>query len=322
MDAIRLARGYSGRVKVAKIEGGYHGSHEVALVSPNLGFDGSEGPDEQPASRPFGQGLPPRVLEEVIVLPFNDLAAAERVLSQGDIAALITEPILFNVGAIFPQPGYLQGLRDLCDRYDSFLIFDETKTAATVAYAGAEDLFGVTPHIKTLGKALGGGLPMAALGGSDPRLYDLIEEDKVPHLGTFCGNPLAAASSLAALELLDHEAYQYLDQHGKLLKSLLDQIIDHYQLPAYVVQAGAKGSMVWAKEPELSDFRDYRRRFHFDLGFLAWLYLKNRGVFLAPGQDEQWTHSIAHSDEDAQLFAAIIEEMAGEISGLVKTSSR
>lgn len=315
MDAIRLARAYSGKTRVAKIEGGYHGSHEVALVSPNLSLDGSEGDDLHPASRPFGKGVPPRVLEEVSVLPFNNLAAAEELLSSGQFAALITEPILFNVGAIFPEPGYLQGLRDLCDRYDVFLIFDETKTAATVAWGGAEELFGVAPHIKTLGKAIAGGLPMAALGGVDGRLYDLIEDGSAPHLGTFCGNPVSAASALATLSLLDRDAYHSLDSHGKKLKELLDKVIDDYQLPAYVVQAGAKGSLVWAERPELRDFRDYRRRFQFSLGFLAWLYLKNRGVFLAPGQDEQWTHSIYHGDKEAEKFAAIIEEMAADLAG-------
>lgn len=312
MDAIRLARAYSGRVKVAKIEGGYHGSHEVALVSPNLSFDGSEGPDDKPTSRPFGKGLPRRVLEEVIVLPFNDLAAAEEALAAGDVACLITEPILFNVGAIFPEPGYLEGLREICDRHETFLIFDETKTAATIARGGAEEYFSVKPHIKTLGKALGGGLPLACLGGTDPRLYDLVQDGDVPHLGTFCGNPVAAASGLKAMEILDHEAYLYLDNHGKELKDRLDRIIEEYRLPAYVVQAGAKGSMVWSPE-RLGDFRQYRRQFRFELGFLAWLFLYNRGVFLAPGQDEQWTHSLYHTASEADLFAAAIAEMAEEI---------
>ena len=154
---------------------------------------------------------------------------------------------------------------------------------------------------------------MAVLGGTDERLYDLIEDGSVPHLGTFCGNPVSAASAMAALSLLDDAAYASLDSHGKLLKELLDKVIDTYSLPAYVVQAGAKGSLVWAEKPELRDFRDYRRRFNFDLGFLAWLYLNNRGVFLAPGQDEQWTHSIYHDSSDAQRFAAIIEEMASDL---------
>ena len=313
MDAIRLARAATGRVKVAKIEGGYHGSHEAALVSCNLSLDGSEGPDDNPTSRFFGEGIPPRVLDEVIAIPFNDLAAAERACRQ-NLAAIIIEPILFNVGAIFPLPQYLQSLREICRETGTLLIFDETKTAATIAYGGASELFGVTPDIKTLGKALGGGLPLAVVGGCEPDLYALIEDGTVPHLGTFCGNPLSARSAIAAMSILDQSAYEKLDNHGRELKEMLDEIIKAYNLPAYVVQAGAKGCLVWVAGDPLRDYRDYRRRFNFDLGYLSWVYLMNRGVFLAPGQDEQWTHSLCHGKKEANAFAEAIASLAEEIS--------
>lgn len=314
MDALRLARAATGRVKICKIEGGYHGSHLDALVSTNMPLDGSEGPDEAPYPRFFSQGISPRVLEEVVPLPFNDAAAAERVLSGGEIAAVIVEPILFNVGTIWPQDGYLQKLRELCDTYGTILIFDETKTGATIAYGGAEELFGVKPHLKTLGKGIGGGLACGAIGDCEGTMRDLVEEWKVPHLGTFSGNPLAAAAGTVALrDILVPEAYEKLQTHHELLSEKLSETIRRYQLPAYVTGVAAKGCIVWAEGAELRDFRDYKRRFDFRLGYLAWLYLINRGIFLAPGQDEQWTTSVFHDDEAAEGFAAAFAELAAEL---------
>jgi glutamate-1-semialdehyde 2,1-aminomutase len=313
MDAIRIARAHTGRVRVAKIEGGYHGSHEVALQSPNLPLDGTEGPDDAPATRPNGEGLSPRLAEEVVALPFNDLDAAARALGGGDVACVLVEPILMNVGTIWPQPGYLQGLRELCDIHGSVLIFDETKTGATIAWGGAEELFGVRPHMKTLGKGIGGGLPAAALGDTDGRMFELIESWRVPHLGTFNGNPATAAAGLVALtEVLTPDAYDRLEAHRQRLTRELNRIIADYELPAYVIGAGAKGCVVWAdpSQGRLVNFRDYRRRFDFDAAYLTWLWLMNRGVFLAPGQDEQWTHSIAHTDTDADRFAGAFAELA------------
>jgi glutamate-1-semialdehyde 2,1-aminomutase len=311
MDAIRLARAVTGRTTVIKIEGGYHGSHEVALVSPNLPLDEQAGPDDQPRSRPFGEGLSPRVLDEVIVVPFNNLDAAERALRADKVAALIVEPILFNVGTIFPIHGYLAGLRRLCDEMGTRLIFDETKTGATIAWGGAEELFGVQPHMKTLGKGIGGGLPVGALGDTDGAGYELIEQWRVPHLGTFSGNPLTAVAGLAALEeVLTPEAYRGLGEHYRYLEERLSAIIDTYALPAYITGAGAKGCIVWAPGEPLQDYRDYQRRFNFNLAYLGWVFFVNRGIFLAPGQDEQWTHSVAHTRTDADAFAAVFEQFA------------
>lgn len=313
MDAIRLARAHTKRTRILKIEGGYHGSHEAALVATNMPLDGSEGPDDAPAPRFFSEGLSPRLADEVTPIPFNNVAVAERELAKGDVACVIVEPILFNVGAIFPAKGYLESLRELCNANGTLLIFDETKTGATVAYGGAEELFGVTPDIKTLGKGIGGGLPVGALGDTDGQLRSLIEDWHVPHLGTFSGNPLTAAAGLAGLEVLSRESYQGLNDHYLYLKKGLDEVIAEYELPAYVVGCGGKGCIVWAEEPKLVDFRDYRRRFDTRVAFLAWLYLVNRGVFLAPGHDEQWTHSIAHGNAEADLFVSVFDQFAREL---------
>lgn len=314
MDALRLARAFTGRVKIAKIDGGYHGAHPDALVSTCLPLDGSEGPDDdRPAARFFGKGVSPRLLDEVVVLPFNNLDAAERELAAGDVAALIVEPILFNIGAIFPQPDYLEGLREICNHTGTLLIFDETKTAATAAYGGAEELFGVTPDIKTLGKGVGGGLPCGVIGDTSGKLRTLVEEWQAPTLGTFSGNPLTAAAGLAALtEVLTPEAFVGLNLHYHDLSGKLEQVIAEFDLPAYVVGVGAKGCVVWADPAggKLRDHRDYQRRFDMELGYLAWIWLMNRGLFMCPGHDEQWTASVFHGTEEADLFANGIRELA------------
>jgi glutamate-1-semialdehyde 2,1-aminomutase len=310
MDALRIARAHTGRTKIAKIEGGYHGSHPEALVSPNLELDGTEGPDDNPASRPWGLGLSPSVLTDVVTISFNDIEMARDRLQSKEIAAVLVEPILFNVGAIWPQDNYLEKLRQLCDETETVLIFDETKTGVTVAYGGAEELFSTTPHLKTLGKGIGGGLAVGAVGGADDWGYTMIQEWELPHLGTFSGNPLTAAAGVGALvDVLDAAAYTGLEAHRRYLTDLLTESIKEYQLPAYVVGAGAKGCVVWA-ESELRDFRDYKRRFNGEAGYLSWLWLINRGVFLPPGHDEQWTHSVAHTDADADHFANVFEELA------------
>jgi glutamate-1-semialdehyde 2,1-aminomutase len=318
MDAVRLARAKTGRVKVAKIEGGYHGSHEVAFVSMNMALDDSAGPDHQPRPRLASEGVSARLLDEVAVMAFNDLDGARQTLAAGDVACVIVEPILMNVGTISPQPGYLQGLRDLCDEHGTLLIFDETKTGASVAWGGASELFGVTPHLRTLGKGIGGGLSCGALGDTDGSCFDLIEQFRVPHLGTFGGNPMVAAAGLAAMEdVLTPSAYEQLNEFGDSLRARLDRTIADTGLPAYTTGMGAKGCIVWVDERQhgrLRSYRDWARHYQQDLGFLTWVWMMNRGVFLAPGQDEQWTHTISHSQAEADVFAAAFEELAAQLA--------
>lgn len=313
-DAVRLARAASGKTRLLKIEGCYHGSSESALVSNSFAHPTAElAVGELPRPEAQSKGLTPHAEADVAVVPFNDLARAEQALSQGDIAAVLLEPILFNVGAIFPEEGYLAGLRALCDHYGALLVFDEVKTGTTVAYGGAAELFGVEPDIKVLGKGIGGGVSVGAIGAIRGDLRALVEDFEVPLLGTFSGNPLAAAAGEAALtRVLVPSAYADLQRHYELLADELTALIDRFELPAYVVGAGAKGCVVWAREP-LRDFRDYCNRFDGELADLLWLYLVNRGVFLAPGQDEQWTHSIAHGPAEAGRFLEAFASFAGTL---------
>jgi glutamate-1-semialdehyde 2,1-aminomutase len=296
MDAIRLARAYTGRDRVAKISGAYHGTHDIALISSN--YPKPEG-DER--VRLLGSGIPQSTIRDVAVLQFNDLHEAREVLRKGDVACIIIEPILFNVGAIFPEEGYLSGLRELCDETGTVLIFDETKTGMTVAYGGAETLFGVTPDIKTSGKGIGGGLACGLIGGSKTWGYDMIQEGKMSHLGTFPGNPLLAAAGIASLEVMDHEAYRLLEEHRLLLQEGIEEIISEFSLPAYSIGAGGKNCLVWS-EKRLTNYDEYIKNFHSEEAFLLWFYMVNRGIWLAQGQDEQTTHSIDHGEREAAVF--------------------
>src|SRR6266545_2553157 len=213
MDAIRLARGVTGRDKIVKIEGSYHGHHESVLVSIRPARD-NMGPREHPASVAFGKGTPADVTDLTLVVPYNDAEALDGLLAAyaGEVAALIMEPVMMNVGIIDPLPGYLAAVREVCTRHGVLLIWDEVKTGATIAHGGAEEVFGVAPDLKCFAKAVGGGLPFGAFGGRG-ELMEEVAKDGVPQLGTFNGNPLSARVGLVAMtEVLTHEAYKELNR--------------------------------------------------------------------------------------------------------------
>jgi glutamate-1-semialdehyde 2,1-aminomutase len=318
MDALRLCRAYTGRDTIVRVEGAYHGSSPDMLYSGNLAFDGNEGMDSAPLTRPWGKGLHNGYAQYVRVIPFNNIEAATRALTPSDVACVIVEPIMFNVGAIYPQPDYLEALKGLCEQHGTLLVYDETKTCVTVAYGGAEELTGVQPHVKTLGKGIGGGLPVGAFGGTDDRLYDLIESHEVPQLGTFSGNPLTAVAGEAGLcQVLSLTVYRDLEAQNQLLKAALQETISRYELPAYVVGSAAKGCVVWVNDDnpsqEFRNFRDYKRRFDNSMSWLCWLWMMNHGVFLTPGGDEQWTVSVSHGDTETALFADAFEQLAAAL---------
>ena len=311
-EALRLAKALTDRDRIVKIEGSYNGTSPWTLHSTHPELE-LAGPADRPNTVPVGKGLDS--VDNVDIIPFNDLVAAERLLIGGSAAALITEPILFNVGAIFPAEGYLQGLRELCDRTGTLLIFDEVKTGVAIAYGGAQEYFGVEPDLKAFGKGIGGGLAAGAFGGRAEDGYTAISDWTAPHFGTFSGNHLVAAAGTAALKLLDRPAYQQLEDHRLRLAAGLEQAIAEFDLPAYVDGAAAKNSVVWA-DPEqgrLHDFRDYIARLDEEVGTAMWFWMMNRGVWLTPGRDEQTTHSIAHTDADADAYIAAFHSFCAEL---------
>jgi len=319
MDAIRLARGVTGRDEIVKIEGSYHGHHESVLVSirPDKA---SMGPRETPASVAFGKGTPNEVTQLTLIVPFNDTEALDRLLGDhaGRVAALIMEPVMMNVGIIDPEPDYLQAVREICTRHDVLLIWDEVKTWATIAYGGAEEVYGVAPDLKCFAKALGGGVPFGAFGGRGELMAE-IAKDGVPQLGTFNGNPLSARAGLVALtEILTPSAYEHLNRLNDAQLAGCQRVIDAYDLPMYTTGMGAKGAVMYAPKP----LRDYREYAGFDapgvdaeLSYLSWLYEITEGVFMTPGIDEQWTLSVQHTDEDVARYVNAFETFAREVTG-------
>ena len=319
MDAVRLARGVTGRDAIVKIEGSYHGHHESVLVSikPSRA---RMGPREAPASVPYGKGAPRAVTDLTLIVPYNDADALDRLLAahRGEVAALIMEPVMMNVGIIEPEPGYLQAVRDLCSRHGVLLIWDEVKTGATIAFGGAEEVYGVTPDLKCFAKAIGGGLPIGAFGGHGELMAE-IASDGVPQLGTFNGNPLSARAGLVALtQVLTPGAYDHLERLNQALLAGCRRIIDAYDLPVYTVGRAAKGAVMYAPER----LRDYRAYAGFDgdgidpeLHYLAWLVELTEGVFMTPGIDEQWTLSVQHTGEDVDRYLRAFETFARLLRG-------
>src|ERR1700674_3940821 len=255
MHACRMARAATKRDKILKFEGAYHGLHDTALVSvkPKAG---EYGDPDAPTSVPGGMGVPKASIDNVVIAAFNNLASVENRFKQfpGQIAAIILEPILMNVGLCMPQPGFLQGLRDIATKNGSLLIFDEVKTGAKLAWGGASEFFGVKPDMICLAKSIGGGAPLGAFGASRA-VMDLISQHKVFHGGTYNTNRAAMAAGLATFrEVLTRESYAPV---GKLSKSLTEgyrAIVKNSDLKAYVASAGVNGALMLYPQ----EIRNYR----------------------------------------------------------------
>src|SRR5437764_1987103 len=199
MDAIRLARAHTRRDKIVKIEGSYHGHHDNVLMSTKPSLVAA-GPAKHPNTVPASQGIPADVKSNIIVAPYNDIEALDQILSEheGEIAAVITEAVLMNVGIMLPEEGYLQGVRDITRRHDVLLIFDEVKTGVTVAPGGITELYPVEPDLICLAKSIGGGMPIGVFGGREEVMRH-INHEEVLHLGTFNGNPMSMRAGLVTL---------------------------------------------------------------------------------------------------------------------------
>jgi glutamate-1-semialdehyde 2,1-aminomutase len=230
---------------------------------------------------------------------FNDLALVERLFEEhpGQVAGVIVEPILQNCGVLIPEDGFISGLRDITRKYDALLTFDEVKTGLTVGKGGATRFFGIQPDIVCLAKSLGGGLPISAIGGSE-EVMGAITDGTYEQVGTFNGNPLSMAAAKAMLtEVMVPDTYVHLKNLQNRMKSGAEEVIRRYQLTAHVATAGAKGSVIYSKEP----MRTYRDFLKIDERYAqaAWLYQYNRGVFLPPwGKGEQWLISVQHDEAD------------------------
>jgi glutamate-1-semialdehyde 2,1-aminomutase len=320
MDALRVARAATGRDKVVKMEGSYHGHHDSLLFSVvpeadvlGLRHDVHEGKSWY-TTQPTSKGIPKALWGTTIVVPFNDAAAVEEALAdnEGEVAAVILEPVMMNVGIIEPQPGYLQALRDACEKHGTVLIYDEVKCGGTIAYGGTMERYGVKPHLAAFAKAIGGGSTIGAFGG-EARIMEFVNKGAAQQ-GTFNGNPLSSAAGLAALtQVLVKDAYDHLGKLGAKLAEGCDRAIADSGIPAHTVDLGAKGCVSYRAE-RLTNYRDFLET-HPELYWASYPWMVNRGIFMTPGDEEQWTVSVQHTEDDIQRYIDAFGEFCQELSG-------
>lgn len=317
MDAIRIARAVTGRDTIVKIFGSYHGHHDYVMVSIGVPYDEIGDPDDL-ASLPYGGGIPRVVSDMTIAVPFNDAGAMERrierLVAEGRApAAVIMEAAMMNLGIVLPEPGYLEAVREITRKHGIVLIFDEVKTGLCIAAGGATERFGVKPDMVTLAKALGGGLPVGAIGGTE-EVFRVVEDGTVYQVGTYNGNPLGVAAARASLEqVLTPEAYAHLDALNEHLVTGCQGVIDEFRLPGYAVGVASKGCVTFAPE-KIVDYASYKKHQDGELADLAWLYNMNRGVFMTPGREEEWTLSVQHTTADCDVFIAAFADLAADLT--------
>jgi glutamate-1-semialdehyde 2,1-aminomutase len=283
MSALRVARGFTGRPKIIKLAGGYHGHADALLVRAGSGAAG--------IGRPTSAGVTEATAADTLVAPYNDLDAVARLLDEhrGQVAALIVEPVAANMGVVPPADGYLAGLRRLTADAGTLLIFDEVITGFRVARGGAQALYGVTPDLTVLGKIIGGGLPVGAYGGRADVMAMVAPDGPVYQAGTLSGNPLAMAAGLATLRALTDDTYEALEKFGAELEKGLSEHIDGIRVTARVARVGSLLTVFF------DDAARFARFFHDML---------DRGVYLPPSQQEAWFISAAHGEAELRQTLA------------------
>jgi glutamate-1-semialdehyde 2,1-aminomutase len=292
MSALRLARGFTGRDKVIKFDGCYHGHGDSMLVQAGSGVETLGLPDSP--------GVPAALASLTRSLPYNDIVALEHAFKEeGDkIACVIVEPVIGNMGCIPPQPGFLKGLRTICDRYGALLIFDEVITGFRLALGGAQEYYKVNPDITTLGKIIGGGLPVGAYGGRKEIMEKIAPSGPIYQAGTLSGNPLAMTAGIETLRILSEPGvYKQLDDTASLLCEGMKGIAEEAGISAVFNRVGSLFTMFFTGAAQVTDYKtaktcDTARFARFFIGMLE------RGVYLAPSQFEAGFISLAHTKED------------------------
>ncbi len=295
MSAIRLARGYTGRDSIIKFEGCYHGHSDSLLVKAGSGA--------LTLGVPSSPGVPAAFAKHTLTVPFNDLAAVKELLAEvgQEVACIIVEPVAGNMNCVPPAPGYLQGLRDLCDEHGVVLIFDEVMTGFRVALGGAQAYYNVTPDLSTFGKIIGGGMPVGCFGGKREIMSHIAPLGPVYQAGTLSGNPLAMAAGLTTLRLISRPGFHdELSDFTRRLLEGLQQRADAAGIPFVTTQAGGMFGLYFSDVKEIVTFKDvmtsdadrFKRFFHLML---------EGGVYLAPSAFEAGFTSIAHGDEELKL---------------------
>jgi glutamate-1-semialdehyde 2,1-aminomutase len=305
MSALRVARGHTGRVKIVKIEGGYHGHADALLAAAGSGV--------ATLGLPGSAGVTAGAVADTVSVPYNDEAAMQAAFAanRNNVAALIVEPIPANMGLVPPRPGYLPALRRLCDAHGALLIFDEVISGFRVSRGGAQELFGVRPDLTCLGKIVGGGLPVGVYGGQAQIMSAVAPEGHVYQAGTLSGNPLAMAAGLAVLRKLDQAAYHRLDALGQRLEAGIKHALAASGVAAQFHRVGSVFTLFFSAEP-VTDFASAKRA---DTGRYARFFheMLDRGIYLPPAQLEAGFISLAHTEDDVDAFVAASREALATI---------
>ena len=306
MSAIRLARGYTGRSKIIKFDGCYHGHADTLLVKAGSGA--------ATLGIPGSAGVPADVVQHTLSLRFNDLDQVGSVMQeQGkDVAAIILEPVAGNMGVVPPKPGFLEGLRQWCNDTGALLIFDEVMTGFRVALGGAQELYGVQPDLTCLGKVIGGGLPVGAYGGRRDIMSRIAPLGEVYQAGTLSGNPLAVTAGLTTLRLLNKPGvYQQLEERSSYLFDQMSRLAAKHKVVSTMNRVGSMGCLFFT-EQKVVDFDSAQS---VDTGKFAHMFcaMLERGVYLAPSQFEAAFVSLAHDQEDIDKTLAAADEVFKEM---------
>jgi len=312
MHAIRIARAFTGREKVLKFEGHYHGFHDYTLWNCYPPIPGT-GYWRSPVRVAHGSGIPYRIGELVHVVPFNDEELLEKKVREnwGEIACIIVEPLMGNTASIMPRDGFLAAIRRLCDEYGIVMIMDEVKTGFRIAKGGAQDFFDVKADIVAYAKAIANGFPLGAIGGKKEIMGE-IGPMLIPHGGTYAGNVVATAAACATLEEIGNGALSRVDQHGRKLMKGFEEILKRFAVPAIVQGPPSMPGIVFSDKEEIRDYRDWADSDH-DTYERVILKMIERGVMPDKDCREPWFISASHSDEDAAFVLEVFEEALKEV---------
>lgn len=302
MSAIRVARGFTGKSKIIKFAGCYHGHSDALLVSAGSGVMTSGVPDSA--------GVPKGCTQDTMIAVYNDLESVKQLLeeSNDEVAAVIVEPVGANMGVVPPKDGFLEGLRTLCDEHKALLIFDEVITGFRLKFGGAAEYFGVTPDLVTYGKIIGAGMPVGAYGGRKEIMEMVSPAGPVYQAGTLSGNPVAMAAGLAQLKLLweDQDVYTRIYRKGEYLFEGIQKILKENEVPYQVNHTASLGCIFFTSE-KVTDYTSAKTA---DIKAFAeyFKYMLNHGVHLAPSQFEAMFLSDAHTQEELDLTLELVEQ--------------
>ncbi len=307
MSAIRLARGYTGRDKIIKFDGCYHGHADMLLVDAGSGV--------ATLGIPGSPGVPKDAARHTLSLPYNDIDAVANLMAKAgeEIACIIVEPVAGNMGMVRPVEGFLKGLRELTKQYGCLLIFDEVMTGFRVAYGGAQALYGIAPDLTCLGKIIGGGLPVGAYGGKAEIMKQIAPQGPVYQAGTLSGNPMAMAAGIATLKELQKEGiYEALAAKSQMLCRGLQQAADAANIPVQTDQVGSMLGLFFTDRP----VRNYSDAKTSDLKRFSAFYagMRELGIYLAPSQFEALFLSSAHTEEDIECTIKAAQKVMKNIS--------